>query len=303
MAFQEIARAKLNLALKVLGRRPDGYHEIESLVAFAEIGDRVALTPGQDCRVATSGPFARDIDGPNLLDKALSLLREHDANLRLGSVLLEKNLPVAAGLGGGSADAAALLRAVRRANPERAGAIVWHALAARLGADVPVCLAGTPALISGIGDKVESLGSAHRLPPMAVVLVNPRLPLPTAQVYRALAAGPTSLDSPPSALPRSFSDLASLVDAVRFHGNDLERPAISLLPAIADLKAALGAQPGCRIAAMSGSGPTCFGIFADEAGARNAAGALTRAYPRWWVVATEIVGGGEPGQSNATNVG
>jgi 4-diphosphocytidyl-2-C-methyl-D-erythritol kinase len=290
MAFQEIARAKLNLALKVLGRRPDGYHEIESLVAFAQIGDRVALTPGRECHVATSGPFAGDIDGPNLLDKALGLLREHDPKLRLGSVLLEKTLPVAAGLGGGSADAAALLRAVRRANPERAGAVAWHALAARLGADVPVCLAGAPALISGIGDKVEPLGPAHRLPPMAVVLVNPRLPLPTARVYRALAAGPTSVAGQPSALARSFSDLADLVDAVRLHGNDLERPAVALLPAIADLKAALAAQPSCRIAAMSGSGPTCYGIFADAAAAANAAGALTRAYPRWWVVATRVVG-------------
>jgi 4-diphosphocytidyl-2-C-methyl-D-erythritol kinase len=290
MAFQEIARAKLNLALKVLGRRPDGYHEIESLVAFAAIGDRVELTPGQDCQVATSGRFAGDIDGPNLLDKALSLLRAHDAKLRLGTVLLEKTLPVAAGLGGGSADAAALLRAVRRANPERAGSIVWQALAARLGADVPVCLAGAPALISGIGDKVEPLGSAYGLPPMAAVLVNPRLPLPTAGVYRALAAGPASVAGQPPALPRSFSDLADLVDAVRLHGNDLERPALSLLPAIADVKAALAAQPGCRIAAMSGSGPTCFGIFAEEAEAHIAAGALTSAHPRWWVVATEVVG-------------
>ena len=225
MAFQEIARAKLNLALKVLGRRPDGYHEIESLVAFAEIGDRVAFTPGHECRVATSGPFAGDIDGPNLLDRALTLLREHDAKLRLGTVLLEKNLPVAAGLGGGSADAAALLRAVRRANPERAGAVAWHALAARLGADVPVCLAGTPALISGIGDKVEPLGAACSLPAMAAVLVNPRLPLPTAQVYQALAAGPASVAGRASALPRPFSDLDDLVDAMRGHGNDLERPA------------------------------------------------------------------------------
>ena len=303
MSFHEIARAKINLTLKVLGRRPDGYHDIESLVAFAEIGDRVVLTRGHECRVVTSGPFADDIDGPNLLDKALSLLRELDPKLQLGTVLLEKNLPVAAGLGGGSADAAALLRAVRSANPERAGAVAWHALAARLGADVPVCLAGTPALISGVGDKVEPLGPAHRLPTMAAVLVNPRLPLPTAQVYRALAAGPTSAAGQPSALPRSFSDPADLVDAVRLHGNDLERPAISLLPAIADIKAALAAQPGCRIVAMSGSGPTCFGIFADEAAAQNAAGALTRAYPRWWVVATEVVGSSKPGASDATNVG
>jgi 4-diphosphocytidyl-2-C-methyl-D-erythritol kinase len=168
---------------------------------------------------------------------------------------------------------------------------------------VPVCLAGAPALISGIGDKVEPLGPAHGLPPMAVVLVNPRLPLPTAQVYGALAAGPTSVAGQPPALPRSFLGLASLVDAVRIHGNDLERPAVALLPAIADIKAALAAQPGCRIAAMSGSGPTCFGIFADQAEAQNAAGALTRAYPRWWVVATQVVGGSERGPSNATNIG
>ena len=291
MAFREIARAKLNLDLEACSvGAPTAIMRSRAWWRSPSIGDRVAFTPGPECRVATSGPFARDIDGPNLLDRALALLREHDAKLRLGSVLLEKNLPVAAGLGGGSADAAALLRAVRRANPERAGAVAWHALAARLGADVPVCLAGTPALISGIGDKVEPLGAAYSLPAMAAVLVNPRLPLPTAQVYQALAAGPTSVAGRASALPRSFSDLGDLVDAVRGHGNDLERPAVALLPAIADLKAALAAQPGCRVAAMSGSGPTCFAIFADAAAAQNAAGALTRAYPRWWVVATEVVG-------------
>jgi len=257
-------------------------------VAFAEIGDRVVLTPGAERRVVASGPFAADIDGPNLLDTALGLLRGFDAEVQLGIVHLEKNLPVAAGLGGGSADAAALLRAVRRANPGKASAIPWQALATRLGADVPVCLAGTPALISGIGDKVAPLGPAHRLPPMVVVLVNPRLPLPTARVYRALAAGLTSVAGQPSALLGSFSDLAGLVDAVRSHGNDLERPAISLLPAIADIKAALAAQPGCSIAAMSGSGPTCFGIFADERSAADAAATLASRHSHWWIVPTHI---------------
>ncbi len=302
MAFREIARAKINLTLRVLGRRADGYHEIESLVAFAEVGDRVALTPGPECRVTASGPFARDIDGPNLLETALALLRERDATLQLGAVLLEKILPVAAGLGGGSADAAALLRAVQRANPERAGALPWQELAARLGADVPVCLAGIPALISGIGDKVEPLGAAHRLPPMAAVLVNPRLPLSTAQVYRALAAGPAPASRQPLAPPGPFSDLASLVDVIRRRGNDLERPATALLPAVADIKVELAAQPGCRIAAMSGSGPTCFGIFVDEEAAAQAAAALAAMHPRWWVVATQVVGSGAPDASDATNV-
>jgi 4-diphosphocytidyl-2-C-methyl-D-erythritol kinase len=302
MPLREIARAKINLTLRVLGRRADGYHEIEGLVAFAAIGDRLALTPGPECRVTVSGPFASDIDGPNLLETTLALLREHDATLQLGTVLLEKNLPVAAGLGGGSADAAALLRAVQRANPERAGAVAWHALAARLGADVPVCLAGKPALISGIGDKVEPLGAAHGLPPVAAVLVNPRLPLPTAQVYAALAAEPAPAGRPPTAPPGPLSDLASLVDFMRRHGNDLEPPATALLPIISDIKAELAAQPGCRIAAMSGSGPTCFGIFADDTSAAQAAGVLAAMRPRWWVVATQVVGSSAPDPSDATAV-
>jgi len=302
MPLREIARAKINLTLRVLGRRADGYHEIESLVAFAAIGDRIALTPGPECRVAVSGPFARDIDGPNLLETALALLREHDARLQLGTVVLEKNLPVAAGLGGGSADAAALLRAVRRANPERAGAVAWHALAARLGADVPACLAGKSALISGIGDKVEPLGAEYALPPVAAVLVNPRLPLPTVQVYAALAAGQVPPSSAPTAPPGPFSDMAALVDFMRRHGNDLERPATALLPIISDIKAELAAQPGCRIAAMSGSGPTCFGIFVDDASAARAAAVLAAMHPHWWVVATQVVGSSAPGRSDATGV-
>src|SRR5207302_120616 len=134
------------------------------------------------------GPFAAEIEGQNLLERALALLQELDPGLLLGTVELEKNLPVAAGLGGGSADAAALLRAVRAANPQRAGRIDWHRLAARLGADVPVCLADAPALIRGVGDRIEPLGVARRLPPLAAVLVNPRVPLPTAHVFRAFDA-------------------------------------------------------------------------------------------------------------------
>ena len=136
-----------------------------------------------------------------MLDRALALLSELDAKLQLGTVHLEKNLPVAAGLGGGSADVAALLRAVRRANPERAGAIQGHALAARLGADVPVCLAGAPALISGIGERIEPLGAANQWPPIPAVLANPGFPLPTAKVYRALAAGPVAAGGERPALP------------------------------------------------------------------------------------------------------
>ena len=285
-AIREIARAKINLTLSVIGRRPDGYHEIESLVAFADLGDGVSLEPGSDRRVTTSGPFAAAIDGPNLLEKALALLREIEPGLRLGTVALEKNLPVAAGLGGGSADAAALLRAVRRANPESATRVPWDAVAARLGADVPVCLTGKPALISGIGEKVEPL--FYDLPPMAAVLLNPRLPLSTAAVYRALAAPPAPPHRPPPAPPGPFAGLDALVDYMRARGNDLEPPATSLLPLIADLKAALTALPGCLLAGLSGSGPTCFGIFADEAAASCAAAMLTAAHPAYWIRSTRL---------------
>ena len=220
-AIREIARAKINLTLSIVGRRPDGYHEIESLVTFADLGDGVSLEPGSDARVTTSGPFAAAIDGPNLLEKALALLREIEPGLRLGTVALEKNLPVAAGLGGGSADAAALLRAVRRANPDLAMCVPWDAVAARLGADVPVCLTGKPALISGIGEKVEPL--FYDLPPMAAVLVNPRLPLSTAAVYRALAAPPAPPHRPPPAPPGPFAGLDALIDHMRARGNDLDQ--------------------------------------------------------------------------------
>jgi 4-diphosphocytidyl-2-C-methyl-D-erythritol kinase len=303
MSFRETARAKINLTLRVHGRRADGYHEIESLVAFAEIGDRVVFTPGAECRVTVSGPFAGDIDGPNLLDRGLALLSELDAKLQLGTVHLEKSLPVAAGLGGGSADVAALLRALRRANPERAGAIQWHELAARLGADVPVCLAGAPALISGIGERIEPLGSANQWPPIPAALVNPGLPLPTAKVYRALAAGPVAVGGERPAVSATLADVSSLVGFMAAHGNDLERPATALLPAIADIKAALAAQPGCRIATMSGSGPTCFGLFVDDASAARATATLAAMHPRWWVVATQLVGRNPPDPSGPTNVG
>jgi 4-diphosphocytidyl-2-C-methyl-D-erythritol kinase len=285
MQIREIARAKVNLTLTVLGRRPDGYHDIESLVTFADIGDRVALVSRSDRRLATSGPFAADIVGENLLAKALTLLRETDPELRLGAVDLEKNLPVAAGLGGGSADVAALLRAVRQANPERAGAVPWHEVAAQLGADVPVCLTGKPALIRGIGDRISLLDGMPDRSPLAAVLVNPRLALATAEVYRALAARVVPAGFPPTG---AFTGVEALVAHMRAVGNDLEPPAISLLPLIADLKAALAAQAGCRLAAMSGSGPTCFGIFDTETSAARSVAALKRAQPLWWITQTRL---------------
>ncbi len=292
MPFRELARAKVNLTLTVLGRRSDGYHDILSLVAFADVGDRVTLLPGPDRLVTVCGSFASAIEGPNLLDRALDLLCRLQPNLRLGTVELEKALPVAAGLGGGSADAAALLRAVRRANPAHAAAIDWHSLAARLGADVPVCLAGKPAVMTGVGDLVEPLAPSVALAPLACVLVNPRLPLPTARVFAAFDASPNARRQGRGdgidARGAGIFDVEWLLAHMRDRGNDLEPAATSLLPVIAEIKAALDAEPGCRIAAMSGSGPTCFGIFTDATAAQGAQRALARAHPAWWVQSTRL---------------
>jgi len=287
MAIGELARAKINLTLEVLGRRADGYHDLESLVTFADVHDVVTLDPGTEGRVTVAGPFAHDIGGENLLIRTLMLLRSAEPRLTLGSVNLEKNLPVAAGLGGGSADAAALLRAVRVANVNYAAQIPWHDIAAKLGADVPVCLESRPALMRGVG---ELLTPVARLPEANAVIINPRQPLPTSDVFKALGA--TVLASAPRQppLPPELPRLPDLIDYMRARGNDLERPAARLLPAIGEIKAALAAQPGCLLAAMSGSGPTCFGIFADQARARLAADRIAGAHSGWWVKPTVLQG-------------
>jgi 4-diphosphocytidyl-2-C-methyl-D-erythritol kinase len=286
MSVRELAHAKINLTLTVHGRRADGYHELESLVTFAGIHDVVTLVPGDAGGVAVAGPFARYISGENLLVRALALLRQADPGLRLGPVRLQKNLPVAAGLGGGSADAAALLRAVRRANPHRAAGVPWEEIAARLGADVPVCLGDRPALVGGVGHDVAPVRSQ---PPMHAVLVNPGVLLPTARVFAALEAGPAPLAGS-RLCPPEFSRLEDLLGYMCARGNDLERVATGLQPAIGEVKAALAARPDCRLAAMSGSGPTCFGVYGNRESARRAGDSIAAAHPGWWVKITVLAG-------------
>ena len=286
MSIRELAPAKINLTLSLLGRRADGYHELESLVTFADVHDVVTLEPGAASSVVVAGPFAGYIGGENLLVRALSLLQDADPALRLGSVRLDKRLPVAAGIGGGSADAAALLRAVKHANPERVANIPWLDIASRLGADVPVCLGARPALMWGIGEKTERL---RRLPQAHAVLVNPGLPLSSADVFKALDAGPAPAARPAPTAP-DLARLNDLIDTMRARGNDLERPATRLLPVIGEIKAALEAEPGCHLAAMAGSGPTCFGIFADRPQADRAAGRIAGAHGDWWVKPTLLQG-------------
>jgi 4-diphosphocytidyl-2-C-methyl-D-erythritol kinase len=290
MGVTQIARAKVNLTLKVLGRRADGYHGLESLVTFAAIGDRLSFDPGLGGRLVVSGPFAEAIAGPNILKGALDLLSQSGVDLG-GSIRLEKNLPVAAGLGGGSSDAGALLRLARAAHVERAEDPLWQDLARRLGADVLVCFADRPALMSGIGDELQLLATGSSPPPpLPAVLANPGLPLATARVFAALQAPALKGARAPTAPLAPIGSIAALCDHIGAVGNDLEPPAMALEPVIGAVKAALLACPGCRTAAMSGSGPTCFGIFTSEVQATAAAVALRSSEPRWWVVATQLDG-------------
>ncbi len=272
----ELARAKINLTLEILGRRPDGFHELASLVAFADCGDVVLLDTGAPPGVTVTGPFAPTIAGENLIEVTLRRLAAAEPRLRLGAVRLDKQLPVAAGIGGGSADAAAVLRAVRRANSELAATVDWQRIATGLGADVPVCLVNRTAWMTGIGEQVTALPG---WPTFGAVLVNPLVPAPadkTAQVFRRLAApalSPGRRCEPPSSGERAIDFLGS-------RGNELETAAMAVMPIAAAVKAALLGIPGCRHAAVSGSGPTCFGIFdyPIEAAARLAA-----EEPSWWV--------------------
>lgn len=273
------APAKINLTLHVTGRRADGYHLLDSLVAFADVGDRISAEAGDGLSLAVDGPMAGDLPAgaDNLVLGAARLIggeRPPGARLRL-----TKRLPVASGIGGGSADAAAALRVLAR---------LWNlplpgpAAAAGLGADVPVCLASRPGRMRGIGELVAPVPP---LPPAWLVLANPRRAVPTPAIFRTLDAR----DNPamPDPLPdlSGFDALAGFLARCR---NDLESPARALEPAIGDVLAALRGTVGCAIARMSGSGATCFGLYAGSRPARAAAAAIRAGHPGWWVVAAPL---------------
>ncbi|KAB2851589.1 MAG: 4-(cytidine 5'-diphospho)-2-C-methyl-D-erythritol kinase [Hyphomicrobiaceae bacterium] len=284
-AHAELARAKVNLTLRVLGRRPDGYHELESIVVFADVGDRVAMAPARVPMVEASGPFARAIAGTNLLERAISAVTARWPQARIGSLSLEKNLPVAAGLGGGSADAAAALRAIRRANRELGSDSDWRALALTLGSDVPACLESRAALMRGRGDRLEVLAG---FPSLDAVIVNPMLPLPTADVFAALMAPPYSATSQSAVAARVPVERSRLLDHLALAGNDLEPPAVRLCPAIEAVLGRLRQDGRARLARMSGSGPTCFALYASAGDAKGAAADLKRLEPQWWVRAVTL---------------
>lgn len=276
-AVRESAPAKINLDLLVTGRRADGYHELDSLVVFADLADELTLTPADTLQIESCGPFAGDLppESANIAVRAARLLAGATGRPAHAHIRLDKRLPIAAGIGGGSADAAAVLRGLRRLWGLTIEDAALAALGLELGADVPVCLAGRPARMRGIGERLDACMSLRAL---HLVLVNPRQPLATSAVFKAL---PPELPGPRAEPPPTATDLGWL----RRSRNDLEAPARRLLPVIDEVLAELAAAPGCRLARMSGSGPTCFGVFETPAASAAAASRISDHRPGWWVVA------------------
>ena len=277
------ARAKVNLYLHVLGKRPDGYHDLESLVVFAEFGDEIEVTPAPGLSLRTRGPFAGRLPRArdNVVLRAAETLRAA-ARVDAGAeITLTKRLPLAAGLGGGSADAAATLRALCELWKIDADKVNLGKIAAELGADVPVCLAARAALITGRG---EVLLPVPPLPPFHLVLVNPGVGLSTAEVF----AHYDGHGSGETALAAKFPDARALAQALSACRNDLDPAARDLVPAIGRTLRLLAGTPCCLLSRMSGSGATCFGLFDNSIDAEAAADIVRRTEPNWWVEATAM---------------
>jgi len=277
------APAKVNLYLHITGRRADGYHELDSLFVRAGVADRLSLHPSDSLSLDVAGPFASALStGDNLVLAAARRLADEVARLPQAAIHLDKNLPVAAGLGGGSADAAAALAGLARLWQVRIGRDRLLAIAAELGADVPACLERHPLQVSGIGERLRP---APDLPPVWLVLVNPGLALPTADVFRKFDGG----FSPAMPIAETPADAAQLAAALRARCNDLEPAAVALAPDIAEVLQVLRDEPGVLLARMSGSGATCFGLTATGAEAAAAAQRIGRARPGWWVAAAPVL--------------
>jgi 4-diphosphocytidyl-2-C-methyl-D-erythritol kinase len=271
----ESAHAKVNLFLHVTGRRGDGYHLLDSLVVFAGVADRIAFEPAADLTLTVTGPFASSLaaEPDNLVLRAARALAMESGLHPTGALTLEKQIPVASGIGGGSADAAAALRLLHRVWRLNVASPAMDVIAAGLGADVPVCLHNQPLRMRGVG---EHLTQAPSLPTSGLVLVNPGVPLATVSVFRA-RTGPYSLEA---VLPNGWATAGEMAAALGGMSNDLEAPAIGLVPAISDVLRAIANAPGCLLARMSGSGATCFGLFGSAEEAAVAARELAR--PGWW---------------------
>jgi 4-diphosphocytidyl-2-C-methyl-D-erythritol kinase len=275
-----LAPAKVNLTLRILGRRADGFHDLESLVAFAPFGDRLTLRPGAPLALAVTGPTAGQAGAlaDNLVLRAARALAERMSGLTLGRFALTKRLPAGAGLGGGSADAAAALRLIAQTNRLALGDARVLEAARATGADVPVCLDPRPRLMHATGDI---LSAPLALPRLGMLLVQPGIAVATADVFKALRLAPGERRAAPAAaaVPAGREALIAWLAA---SSNDLEAAAIGIAPAIAEALSALAGLAGCRLARMSGSGSACFGLFDSKRAAARAARHLAQAHPRWW---------------------
>ena len=280
-------RAKVNLTLRVIGRRVDGYHDLESVVAFADCADRLTLDPGEKLSLTTTGPLAQACGetSDNLVLKAAKLLAGRIPDLKLGAFTLEKMLPVAAGIGGGSADAAAALRLLARLNGLALDDVRLVDVALETGADVPVCLASHACDMTGVGESLLPLNP----PKLPCVMVNPCVPVATKDVFTALGlrngellvGAADVIESP--AWPDGGATVDDWVEALAIVPNDLEVPAMRIQPLIGEVISALHSADGALLARMSGSGATCFAIFGDGAKAHAASETIRRDHPDWWV--------------------
>ncbi|MBT4017914.1 MAG: 4-(cytidine 5'-diphospho)-2-C-methyl-D-erythritol kinase [Alphaproteobacteria bacterium] len=286
------APAKINLYLHVTGQRPDGYHELDSVVIFAPIGDDIFILPADDLTLEIIGPEAHALQGfeasENLVFRAARMLAEKYKVTAGAAITLNKVLPVASGMGGGSADAAATLKALVefwKLKPA-AGELVELALA--LGADVPVCMKSRPLRMTGIGEKLHETPA---MPNGCLVLVNPRISQSTPEVFEELHRGKWKASGYSSELPSDL-DFYAFVSELKSRANDLEQPAIRLAPVIEDVLAVTSAQANCRLARMSGSGATCFGLFQKIEEAEAAATEIRRHQPEWWI---QTAGSGDEG--------
>jgi 4-diphosphocytidyl-2-C-methyl-D-erythritol kinase len=280
--IKEAASAKINLFLHVGDKRADGFHPLQSLAVFTKLSDALALEAAPGLSLTVEGPFARGLDGEsdNLVLRAAKVLQEN--TLAGARLVLTKNLPVASGIGGGSADAAAALRGLRKLWNLKTDDAALQDIAVALGSDIPVCLDSAPAFMEGRG---EILRSAESMPRVPMLLVNPGVAVPTREVF----AGLTERSGVEMALPRCrFGDTADLLRFLDTTRNDLEIPARTLQPVIGEVLGSIAALPGALLARMSGSGATCFGIFADDDCCRRAAEILKSAMPGWWIAPTFV---------------
>ena len=279
------APAKVNLYLHVTGKRPDGYHLLDSLVVFTDFGDLVTVTPAAGLSLRITGSFAEGIpiDGRNLVLQAAEKLQALAGIPSGADIILDKRIPVAAGVGGGSADAAATLKALCQLWDLDVSHEDLDSLALDLGADVPVCLAGRATYMAGIG---EDLTPTPDLPSMGILLANPLIGLSTPAVFKARTA---DFSEPGRLAGADFSTAPELATALGQRQNDLEPPAKSLVPEVAELLAELKDCDDSLLARMSGSGATCFALFADEAAAVRAAESLKIRHPDWWFQPSRIL--------------